>query len=98
MAADNTLTFDEGAVLRLTNFLTLSDDPFSFSGFELTINGPFPSNGNTPLLVEGLGVNVNNNNTSSDPGPYVSIVPEPSSLALLGLGGLLVVRRRRVAL
>ncbi|MEO1497016.1 MAG: PEP-CTERM sorting domain-containing protein [Planctomycetota bacterium] len=33
--------------------------------------------------------------TPADPGQFVGLVPEPTSLALLGLGGLLVARRRR---
>ncbi|MEM6394184.1 MAG: PEP-CTERM sorting domain-containing protein [Planctomycetota bacterium] len=34
-------------------------------------------------------------NLGPDPGPFTSIVPEPTSLALLGLGGVIVTRRRR---
>ena len=35
--------------------------------------------------------------TLPDPGQWIAVVPEPGSLALLALGGLLVAQRRRSA-
>ncbi len=69
--------------------------PFGFEGVRLIANGPFDSTQawtfdtdfNNPFLkirVAGLSS-----------GPFFTLVPEPSALALLGLGGLLLVRHRR---
>lgn len=58
----------------------------------------------TPLFANNLnpyaggtatGVPANNATSGDDLGFAVTLVPEPSSLALLGLGGLLIARRRR---
>lgn len=45
------------------------------------------SDNTTPTLVSGFA--------SAGAGPVEIVIPEPTSLALLGLGGLMVARRRR---
>ncbi|MCP4378893.1 MAG: PEP-CTERM sorting domain-containing protein, partial [bacterium] len=76
----------------------MDNDPFYFSGFELTITGPFPSNSGTPLLSGNASAYVQSSsisNPSGDPGPFVTVVPEPATMSLLALGGLAILRKRR---
>ncbi len=96
--ADGTFIRNEGAQISFNNTFTVDNDPFYFSGIELTITGPFPTNSGTPLIVQSIYTNFYSSEIPSspgDPGPFITIVPEPTSLALLGLGSLMIARRRR---
>ena len=68
--------------------------PFSFTGFDVSIDGPFSSAGVQTYTASSLLSAWFMSPT--DTGPFVTLVPEPATLSLLTLGGLALLRRRRV--
>ena len=76
------------------------DDPFTISDRDVTLSGTLEDGS---LFSFGLNTSFNSFfNTSEDffdlgATLTVTLVPEPGSLALLGLGGLTMLRRRRSA-
>ena len=68
--------------------------PFSFTGFEITVQGPFTSGGTQTYSGSG-GITVSFTNPV-DPGPFVT-VPEPSVSAqtAIALGATVLVWLRR---
>jgi hypothetical protein len=75
-------------------------DNFNFSSAALTSFIQADTNGTVALLVERLSLGGNSTfysreNQTAPPRLDITVVPEPTSLALLGLGSLLVARRRR---
>lgn len=91
---------NEGASIQIGSAFSLSADPFTFTGIEATITGPFPANGGMPLLPSSFSTSFSSGfapNPPGDPGPIITVIPEPGSLALLGVGGLLIARRRNRA-
>lgn len=94
----NAFVRDEGSQILIGFSFTLPDGVFEFSGLEATIDGPFSSNGTTPLEARSLFLSFSSPDvlgSPADPGPFVTVVPEPTSLSVLGFGGLLVASRRR---
>ncbi len=75
---------------------------FSSLTVELAIPGAYNMAFNSPINEYNIGGSLLAFTTEADPvpppnpGQWIRIVPEPGSLALLGLGGLIVCRRRRV--
>lgn len=66
-----------------------SSDVFTFSGGGLVVSA------NTGIFLEAGGLNGTNAASVGIVAITLADIPEPSSLALLGLGGLLIARRRR---
>ena len=77
-------------------WIAAATESFSFEGVRLIANGPFPAaqtqTYDGKLDSPSFYVEVEQSATFSE--PFVWLVPEPGSLAMLGLGGLLVCRHR----
>ena len=83
--------------------------PFTVNGVEYTTTGTYSGYGsgftfgeNNTIIVKGLSGNLTiqgsvraGSNRGSVSGVQITAVPEPSSAALLGLGGLALILRRR---
>ncbi|MCP4378894.1 MAG: hypothetical protein GY794_22300, partial [bacterium] len=65
---DNTYIRNEGSQISFVNIFDMDNDPFYFSGFELTITGPFPSNSGTPLLSGNASAYVQSSSISNPSG------------------------------
>lgn len=77
--------------------LAINGDPNVWTSFEFTqIAGPNVSGGVTLQLGATTGGDAAGTNMFYD-NVSVTVIPEPGSLALLGLGGLALMRRRRSA-
>ena len=72
------------------------DEPFAISDRDVTLSGTLEDGS---LFSFGLDSSFDNSGDFFDLGATltVTLVPEPGSLALLGLGGLTMLRRRRSA-
>ncbi|MEM6506239.1 MAG: PEP-CTERM sorting domain-containing protein [Planctomycetota bacterium] len=97
------LTFGgSGQLILITAFqqdIPLPADGASFDAVTIgQSEAPTVFNTDTEFFFDRADVRFNyfaQGNLGPDPGPFTRIVPEPTSLALLGLGGLLIARRRR---
>ncbi|MEM9348044.1 MAG: PEP-CTERM sorting domain-containing protein [Planctomycetota bacterium] len=98
------LTFGgSGQLILITAFqqdIPLPADGASFDAVTIgQSEAPTVFNTDTEFFLDRAEVRFNyfaQGNLGPDPGPFTSIVPEPTSLTLLGLGGLLTLHRRRV--
>lgn len=70
------------------------DAPFSFTGWEVDITGPFSSGGTMTYSPSQTYLTIKYA-ADVDGGSFVTIVPEPSSLALASLGLIVCVWHRR---
>lgn len=79
-------------------WLGTATDPFGFTGARLIANGPFDSDQtwdyDDRFFRPEFSVDVVSGGLFP-PDQFFNLVPEPTSLALLGLSGLLAARRRR---
>ena len=78
-------------------FGALFDVPgsFSFTGFDLNIDGPFSSGGELRFTNSHSAIEFTCE-IDTDPGQFVTVIPEPATVSLLCLGGLALLRRKRV--
>lgn len=80
------------------NWLGTANDPLSFTGARLIANGPFDSDQawdyDDRFFRPEFSVDVVSGGLFP-PDQFFNLVPEPSSLAMLSLGGLLMTRRQR---
>jgi len=90
------------AIILSTDFTgrTVSDNSASTSGIEtITFDTPLiltsGESYEVVILAEGVGPG---NNTGLDGLTLNGVFPEPASLAMMGLGGLMMLRRRRSCL
>jgi hypothetical protein len=63
-------------------------------GFSFAVTDLLDSEG-VPLSSTAAIEGIQFNSGDVDPAGFYAVVPEPATLAILGLGGLLMVRRRR---
>ncbi len=99
IAASQTLTLqnatlndyiDDTANLILNNTATIN---LNFVGTDVI--GGLSFDGGTTILTSGLFNSTSHPSIFSGTGSLLVVIPEPASLALLGLGGLLMLPRRR---
>ena len=87
---------DDGDVIRaeIRDFATLSTGPWSFTGVELSIDiRGIPVYEPRSYAVDGLSFSLVQPEDSG--GPFSLMLPEPATLALVALGGLGALLRRR---
>jgi len=89
---------NRGEQLAVSGNYRFRGNSFLFSGIEVVLTGPFPGNGGPPLLNQSGGLTFSSNanvDVSVDPGPFVFVVPEPTTAALLLPGLALIAARNR---
>lgn len=82
-----------GYVLQGTDIVTPDADPLYETDSSWAIGRGMYDNGPADWF-DGIIDEVRLSNTALDPSEFLFVVPEPASLILLGLGSLLVLRRR----
>ena len=87
---------DDDPDLNVFEFLGISTDPMSNFSLSYEVSGFEPIIRATPLDSGGMPISVIDLDGSEIAQGYaMSVVPEPTTVALLGLGGLVLLRRRR---